>query len=149
MSDPTRSPGDIVEARCTRCRTVTNHTIIALVETRIARVQCNTCGGMHNYHPPKATPAPRAARSKPAPAARPGRAKATAKGAAEADSALWLERCSAVDPGQGLPYAMDRSFPADSLVNHPTFGLGLVLALHPPGKVEILFREGRKLLRCG
>ena len=38
-----------------------NHTIVAMVGERVVRVQCNTCGGAHNYHAaagPK-TPAPR------------------------------------------------------------------------------------------
>ena len=34
--------GDFIEARCTRCKAVTNHTIIALVGTVPVRVRCNT-----------------------------------------------------------------------------------------------------------
>ncbi len=140
MSDRTRSPGDIVEARCTRCRTVTNHTIVALVGSTIARVQCNTCGGSHNYHAPLAPAAPRS-RASAAP-------KAPAKSRTSPDLGIWLERCSAVEPGAAAPYAMDRAFAAGSLVAHPSFGVGVVTAVLSPNKVEILFRDGRKLLRC-
>jgi len=141
MSQATRSPGDIVEARCTRCRTVTNHTIVALVETRIARVECNTCGGIHNYHPPKAAPA-KTERKAPAKKVR------SAKTKPDADFAIWQERCSSAEPAEAVPYAMDRAFREDELVAHPVFGIGLVTAVQPPNKVEVLFREGRKLLRC-
>ncbi len=136
----TRSPGDIVEARCTRCRTLTNHTIIALVETRIARVQCNTCGGTHNYHP-AAAPA-RPARQ---PAARTA-PKASAR--VSADLLAWQRACSEVEVASTVPYAMDRAYQDGDLVAHPTFGVGLVTAVIPPNKVEILFQAGRKLLRC-
>ena len=140
MSDRTRSPGDVVEARCTRCRTVTNHTIVALVGSTIARVQCNTCGGSHNYHAPQAPAAPRS-RAAAAP-------KAPAKSRTSPDLGTWLERCSTVEPAAAAPYAMDRAFVSGSLVAHPSFGVGLVTAVLPPNKVEILFRDGRKLLRC-
>lgn len=143
MSGSTRSPGDVVEARCTRCRTLTNHIIIALVEGRIARVQCNTCGGSHNYHAPTA-PKPRRAAAAKAPAKAAGR---TAKGET-ADLLAWQQACSSAEPAQAVAYAMDRSFTAGALVNHPTFGIGVVTALQPPNKVEILFQVGRKLLRC-
>ena len=47
------SAGDTIEARCTRCRAVLNHTIVAMVAEKVVRVECNTCRGMHNYHPLK------------------------------------------------------------------------------------------------
>lgn len=136
----TRSPGDIVEARCTRCRTLTNHTIIALVESRIARVQCNTCGGVHNYHPGAPT---RPTRQR---AARPESKKASAR--VSPDLLAWQQACSEVEPGSAVPYAMDRAYQVDELVAHPVFGVGIVTAVIPPNKVEILFQAGRKLLRC-
>ena len=142
MAAPTRSPGDIVEARCTRCRTVTNHTIIALVETRIVRVQCNTCGGAHNYHPP-ATPSVKPARKTPAP-----RSASRATPRMNSDQQLWQQSCSEAESASTVPYAMDRSFQEGMLVAHPTFAIGIVTALFPPNKVEILFQAGRKLLRC-
>jgi hypothetical protein len=138
----TRSPGDIVEARCTRCRTLTNHTIIALVETRIARVQCNTCGGTHNYHPAAAAAPARPARQ---PAARPA---SKAAGRVSADLLAWQQACSEVEVASAVPYAMDRPYKVGDLVAHPAFGVGIVTAVIPPNKGEILFQAGRKLLRC-
>ncbi len=58
------SAGDIIEARCTKCREVLNHRIVAMVEGKVVRVECNTCNGVHNYHAPpsaKEAKAPRAA----------------------------------------------------------------------------------------
>lgn len=143
MTERKLAPGDIVDARCTRCRTVTNHTIVAMVETRIARVQCNTCGGTHNYHAPK--PAAAAAGGRPA----PEKKARGAKGRADAEFSAWQECCSSVDPAQAIPYAMDRPFRVGEKVAHPAFGVGMVTGLVQPDKAEILFREGRKLLRCG
>ncbi|MEJ2201943.1 MAG: hypothetical protein P8X63_13165 [Desulfuromonadaceae bacterium] len=60
MSSKKLSAGDYIDSRCTRCRVITNHTIVAMVADRVVRVQCNTCGGMHNYHAPKAEKSERA-----------------------------------------------------------------------------------------
>ena len=146
MSGPTRSPGDVVEAQCTRCRTLTNHIIVALVEGRIARVQCNTCGGSHNYRPPAAPSKPRRAAAVPKAAGRRPAGRASSR--ETSDLLAWQQACSSADPAQAVAYAMDRTFAVGALVAHPAFGLGVVTILLPPNKVEILFQAGRKLLRC-
>ena len=43
MSMKKLSAGDNIEARCTRCRTVLNHTIVAMVGEKVVWVECNTC----------------------------------------------------------------------------------------------------------
>ena len=35
-----------------------------------------------------------------------------------------------------------------NLVNHPIFGLGIVQRIAGPHKVEVLFEDGRKTMRC-
>ena len=44
--------GDEVDSKCTKCKLILAHTIIAMVGDQIARVKCNTCGGEHAYRPP-------------------------------------------------------------------------------------------------
>jgi len=139
-----RSAGDFVDARCTRCRTVLNHTIVAMVGERVVRVQCNTCGGQHNFHPPQEEkkPADRAAAPRPTTGSRPRKEPVPAR------PTEWELTVAGRDPAEAVPYAMDRPFRQGDLVAHPVFGLGLVTALSKPNKVEILFRDGKKLLRC-
>lgn len=36
----------------------------------------------------------------------------------------------------------------DSLVDHPVFGTGAVLELLPPDKMDVMFKDGVKRLRC-
>lgn len=144
MSSSKLSPGDITEARCTRCLGVMNHTIVAMVEERIVRVQCNTCSGVHNYrspHPPVKAPA--AAKSATPRAAATPRARKD-PGAAERQE--WAEQIVRLEPGQAVAYTMDGKFKAEGLVKHTVFGLGIVKR-QMPGKVEILFADGKKLLK--
>jgi hypothetical protein len=123
-----------------------NHTIVAMVGEKIVRVECNTCHGMHNYHPVKAAKEPVAAKTAPKKAAAPRTAKADPAAAAAAEwAALQLD----MDPAQAIPYDMDRTYRAKNLLLHPQFGLGIVQTVLPPNKICVLFQTGKKLLRSG
>jgi hypothetical protein len=139
------SAGDIVEARCTRCRAVMNHRIIAMVENRIVRVECNTCNGAHNYHQPATAKTTTAKSTAPKPAAAP---RSTKKDPASADRDAWQKLQATLDPDKAIAYDMSRKFRVNEVVAHPVFGLGLVALLISPHKMEVLFAEGKKLLRC-
>jgi hypothetical protein len=140
--------GDIVEARCTRCRTLTNHTIVAMVGSVPARVECNTCRGTHNYHAPKPEKAPKAAKATAA-AKTPRAPRAGSAASAASLQRDWAESVSGADKAKVRPYSMQGSFPAGCLMQHPSFGLGLVRKQVDANKIECLFESGIKLLRCG
>ena len=135
--------GDFIEARCTRCKAVTNHTIIALVGTVPVRVRCNTCDGDHNYRAPKVKHAPKATTAKTRQPGTPRKPKAI-----QQDAEQWQQISTQLHSGQAVAYNMDRAFKVKEAVSHPTFGIGIVVEIFPPNKVEILFEAGRKLLRC-
>ena len=140
------SAGSIIETQCTRCRTVMNHTIVAMIGEKIVRVECNTCHGIHNYHPVKAVKETVAAKAAPKKATTPRSAKAdpAAAGAAE-----WAALQPGMDPAKAIPYDMNRTYRAKNLLLHPLFGLGIVQAVLPPNKIDVLFQIGKKRLRCG
>ena len=143
------SAGDTVESQCTKCKALLNHTIVAMVGDKVVRVKCNTCGSEHNHRPvaePKVA-APRSANAATASAPRATSRARSAKGAAQSDEAIWEELIRPFDPDQAVPYRMDGKFRAPSLLAHPTFGIGLVEAI-TSGKIEVVFKTGRKLLRC-
>ena len=135
------SAGDNIESRCTKCRTIMNHTIVSLVAGLPSRVECNTCKGIHNYRKPVEK---KTAGAKTATSAR----KKTVK-KADQDLIIWADLSLDQKSGKAVTYTLQRIFKEEQIVNHPTFGLGMVMLLIPPNKVEILFQDGRKLLRCG
>ena len=145
MATRKRAAGDCIEARCTRCRALLNHTIVAMVGDKVIRVECNTCGGIHNYHAEKAVAGPAAGSTRTKTAApRTGRKD---PGAAEREE--WESLSPAMDPNKALPYDMNGRYREKNLVAHPVFGLGIVKLLIPPNKMQVLFQDGNKLLRCG
>ncbi len=47
--------GDVIDDHCIKCRRVTNHSIVSIVEGEAAKVRCRTCYHDHDYrheHPP-------------------------------------------------------------------------------------------------
>src|SRR5512139_1260886 len=97
------SAGDIIEASCTRCRALLNHTIVAMVGEKVVRVECNTCHGTHNYHPVKATKEPVAAKTAQKKVAAPRKARVDPETAAREE---WAELEPSMDPAQAIPYDM-------------------------------------------
>ena len=41
--------GDVLDDYCTRCRLLTNHSAVAIVEDAVKRVRCRTCNHEHDY----------------------------------------------------------------------------------------------------
>jgi hypothetical protein len=48
--------GDIIDDFCVKCRRLTNHSIVSLVEGQAAKVRCRTCYHDHDYRHEQAPP---------------------------------------------------------------------------------------------
>src|SRR5512133_477281 len=140
------SAGSNIETRCTRCREVLNHTIVAMVGEKIVRVECNTCHGTHNYHPVKPVKETAGASATTKKAATPRKAKIDPLAAARAE---WEELQPNMNPEKAIPYDMNRAYRVKNLLLHPFFGLGIVQLVLQPNKIDVLFQDGKKRLRCG
>ena len=143
------SAGDIIDSRCTRCRDILNHRIVAMVGDKVARVECNTCGSVHNYYPP---PAPKSikTRKKDIDSKKTRDVSRSSRRAnVDTDREEWLTLRSAMNPDQAIRYDMNKKFSVNDLVLHSVFGLGMVKSVTNPNKMLVLFEDGVKLLRCG
>lgn len=159
-------PGDYITARCGRCDDITGHVVMIVVGGEILRVECKACGSVHKYRSQKPTVKKRetsgfkhvkagqnrdqalekgqkspmagtgAPTAKPAPRNRPKH------------GAAWQEAVFDLSGQVPLEYSMSMSFPVQSLILHPVFGKGVVLAVHKPNKMDVLFEEGVKTLLC-
>jgi hypothetical protein len=52
MSEPRL--GDFVDDYCSRCRRLTDHAVVAIVEGEVRKVRCRTCHYEHDYRHGKA-----------------------------------------------------------------------------------------------
>ena len=140
------SAGSTIETKCTRCNGVLNHTIVAMVGEKIVRVECSTCHGLHAYHPVKVPKDPSAAKSALKKAATPRKTKVDPEEVARAE---WEALQPNMDPSKAVTYDMNGTYRLNALLQHSHFGLGIVQLVIPPNKIDVLFQEGKKRLRCG
>ncbi len=48
--------GDVIDDFCVKCRRVTNHSIVSIVDQEAAKVRCRTCYHDHDYRHEQAPP---------------------------------------------------------------------------------------------
>lgn len=133
--DKKHSTGGDIEAFCTKCKLELGHTIIAMVEDVPERVKCNTCNGEHKYR----IKSPKKNRTRSTAADRKARSQ-------EAHYNEELSRVTGGDMSNAKKYSMGNNFKKDEVVDHPAFGIGIVLSVFQNNKMEILFKDGPKLL---
>ena len=133
MSEKKMTVGDHVESRCTKCRIITNHIIIAMTDDLPVKVECNTCKGQHKYRSPvvgKKTVVRRTVDPK------------------IAECKEWVELQPRLAEKKAIEYTMTTAFKVGSVMKHPVFGLGMVQNTLGPGKIEVLFKDGKKKMSC-
>jgi hypothetical protein len=48
--------GDVIDDHCIKCRRITNHSIVSLLNGQAAKVRCRTCYHDHDYRHEQAPP---------------------------------------------------------------------------------------------
>ena len=131
--------GKSVDSWCGRCKLMLAHTVEAMVNHKITRAHCNTCGAQHAY------------RCNP-----PGTASAKIRGTSSGNSAKasgkpvdYEALLRGKDVGQSRAYRTAERFHTDEIVDHPTFGIGLVVRLRDSNKIDVGFSDGVKTLTHG
>src|SRR6266545_2522400 len=133
--------GSEIEAYCPspRCKADTNHTVISMYEDEIRRVQCQVCGDVHAYRKPRGDVVEAATEEV---AAAVARRKLTRKPG-------WEEAMNQVteqELASCRPYSIRDTYEEMDVVSHPKFGTGFVTELLPDNKVEITFKDERRVL---
>ncbi len=148
--------GSDIDGWCTKCRLDTPHVIVSLkADNETAkRAECKSCGGQHNYRPPKTGPtAKKSTRKKTAKktAKKKTSKKSTTKKVYEPTADEWGDRTAAqLAAGvESKPYSIRATFEVNELVEHKKFGQGIVIEVLIDNKVKILFRDGLKTLIMG
>lgn len=121
--------GGDVDAYCGKCKEVREHVIAALNDDgSIGRVECRTCRSNHIYR--ERSPKTATTRS-------------STRGAKK-------ELVSVIEEAGPLrAYSMQERFAAGDRVNHPKFGVGVVVEVRT-GKIDVKFgREVKTLIHAG
>lgn len=129
MSTKKKAVGGETPSMCMRCKKPTEHIIVSMVQDRIAKVQCKSCGGQHRYRDPEAPLKP--------PGKRLGKVS---------PEEVWGKAMNPVTPQKKIPYTFSGHFKVSDLIDHTTFGLGVVTHLLAGDKIQVLFKDGEKIL---
>lgn len=130
--------GKSVDSWCGRCKLMLAHTIEAIVNNKITRTHCNTCGAQHAY------------RRNP-----PGTASAIVRGASSSSGRSTRPSSPVVDyqallrgkgVGDARAYKISERFRPKEIIHHPIFGVGLVVAVRDTNKIDVGFTDGLKTL---
>src|SRR6185295_16959769 len=117
----TMKVGNNIDGWCTRCKLVLAHTIETMVDGKVKRVHCNTCGGQHAHR--ARAPRPRTdgtrARGPAAPPVDPQKNQ----------SKMYTALLRGRGPSAARPYVTSERFEVSELIAHATFGLGAVTAV--------------------
>lgn len=137
--DKDRTPvAQSITAPCTKCKMELSHIVIChTMEGIVARVKCRTCGSEHKYHPEKKKTPRKTARVT-------GRTTASRKVPAAPDFEQFSEKLRNREP---VPYSLSGSFKVDDVINHATYGMGLVTKVSRQ-RVGVLFFDGLRTLVC-
>lgn len=127
------SIGDSIEARCTKCRKNITHSIVEIEQEIPSLVECRMCKRQHKFRPPL-------------PQVSAGKRQAELR--VEGERQEWKSLSAGFDPSKAIPYSMALNCKIKTLITHPNFGLGLVQRVVGVRKVEVLFKDGRKVMRC-
>ena len=159
MTTKPTKPGTEVDSWCTKCRMDLLHRIIAVHNGKIMRVECRTCGGHHNYRRPKSalseprTAAPRAAASMSASSDRarttssaPSPRRAAAAEAERQREASWQKAVLGQPISSFKAYRASQTFTLGDLIRHGKFGDGYIVRVIDRQKVEVMFKDGPRML---
>lgn len=133
--------GSNIDSWCTKCKLVLAHTIEAVAQGVIKRVQCNTCRGKHQFkeHEPGQAPKKSSSSSVASP-----RSEKASKAKSKPQDFSRLVRNRSIDVA--LPYSIKKQFIRGDLINHIQFGMGVVVDQKDAQKIEVLFETGPKIL---
>lgn len=120
---------------CSTCEQIVARFAGAGIRPSRVAIKCRRCGTVHRHHA--------------APSAAPIKTRRSAKAAAALAHEVTYERLLAVTSGRkSRPYSVSGVFRAHDVIEHPTFGLGVVTHLLAGDKIQVVFKNGDKLLVC-
>jgi len=143
-------PGSSIAAYCKKCEKDTTHMVLEVVEggKRLGKMRCSVCRDEHPFRRPKVrVKGEKAAKERKGPRAR---RSSKSRGPQEVPAPeAWLQVEAMVNAATKVPYAMTRGYDKGEVISHPQFGVGVIVAVLSPTKVEVLFSSVRRKLVCG
>lgn len=122
-----------------------NHVVVSEIDGVVSKVQCRTCGSLHKYR--EAGGGKSAGKTTKEKTTRLVKAKAGNGVATTEAQRLWqLKKDALTDEIDVFDYRPDSEYEAEDVIRHAKFGIGFVERVISHTRVEILFKDGLKLM---
>jgi len=122
---------------CTKCKMLLDHVVVSHnKEGTVEKVKCSTCGSEHKYRPEK--------KKTPKKTVKAAKKKSTRakKVDPKRDFETLAEKFKGKEP---VRYSMSGSFKGDDVIDHKTFGMGIVISASY-NKMEVVFSDRPRIL---
>jgi hypothetical protein len=142
----TPKTGQDIDSFCRKCDLLLAHVIIAMNGSAVAKVECKTCRSIHAHKAEK-----KAAASTKTARAGSEKSRSSKSSSSRTKKALsagmdYADMMRGQDLSRALRYKPQSLFEEGHILDHPTFGLGVVTKLLDDGKIDVLFPIGSKVL---
>ncbi len=131
---PTNTVGKEMRAACSSCKRPQIHVITAVSGKKIDSIQCKVCGKSRRYRSTDSGV--------------PSKRRRLEAAAVIPPEEIWKKLMAATASKKTITYAFDKKYQVNDLINHDTFGLGVVTKLPTGDKARVAFKEGELLLIC-
>jgi hypothetical protein len=121
-----------LESYCGKCKANRVHAIMKMEGGTVAKVRCKICGSLHKFRPPLDE-------------AKVHKSKAIKSIGEEQTAELVWAAGLAEAKGRERDYSMALKYRVGDIVNHQTFGKGIVIKLHT-NKCDMLFKDRERLM---
>lgn len=129
--------GNEILSYCPYCQKDRDHTVTSVVDKIVQKVRCNVCNQEHTYKKPKQK--------------EEEKEETKQKKKEIKTKAVWEELMANRNSDDSKEYKMVDDYYIGELINHKSFGLGVITKLiNPPtpSKIEVVFESGMKILVC-
>ncbi len=114
---------------CGKCKEPTMHEILEMVdEDIIGKCICSICKAKHLYRDPVTKKSPKKGKSK-----------------APAPEKVWKQALDEAE-GDSKKYSMKAGFESGQIIEHKTFGKGVIEEVINDKKIKVVFEQGLKIL---
>jgi hypothetical protein len=127
--------GKEVAAFCSKCKDTTVHVVEVIKDEKIHRVMCKACMSSHRFRT--------AAQAETAKTVRKAVKKAPPKSAQEKK---WERFLAKTDPENPVEYTMQKSYQVLNVIQHHTFGKGVVREVIGRNKMSVVFQDRERVL---
>ena len=133
--------GKEILSNCSKCKLILAHIIVTMKSATLPdKVQCKTCKATQSFKDPSAKKKKASVDRVIKSAKRAGSKKST-----ETVGELWNKAINKMT-GSSKEYSMKASFMMGDVIDHPTFGQGVVEKLIDDNKIEVLFQDDFRTL---